>query len=61
MSTSDFFNEGGSAVVSEPEPAQEVHFSQFVLQFQTLHNSELQYQLRNDLVQHLWMLKGSPS
>ena len=44
MHENEFFNEGGSAVVSEPEPARSLEFSQFVNQFQILHNSDMHYQ-----------------
>jgi hypothetical protein len=56
----EFTYDGSSlAVVTAPEPAQSGDFSQFVSQFRLLQNSEKHYQLRNDLVSHLWALKGS--
>ncbi|KNZ51725.1 hypothetical protein VP01_3844g1 [Puccinia sorghi] len=43
-----------STVVTKPEAARLINFSQFVTNSHDLHNQSLYYQLRNDLVQHLW-------
>jgi hypothetical protein len=59
MNTEFTYDGSSLAVFTAPEPARLGDFSQFVSKFCLLHNSEKHYQLRNDLVSHLWALKGS--
>jgi hypothetical protein len=59
MNTEFTYNGSSLAVVTAPEPARSGDFSQFVSQFLLLHNSEKHYHIQNDLVSHLWALKGS--
>ena len=47
-----------SATVTSPDTSRSACFSQFVSTFQRINNSNMHIQLRNDLVSHLWALKG---
>ena len=47
-----------SPTVDSPDTSRLASFSQFVSNFQRINNSDLHIQLRNNLVSHLWALKG---
>jgi hypothetical protein len=47
-----------SATIDSPDTSRLASFSQFVSNFQRIINSNLHNQLRNNLVSHLWALKG---
>ena len=53
MKNEDFSYETCSAVVTAPDETRSLNFSQFVSSINHLHESEIHYQLRNDLVVHL--------
>jgi hypothetical protein len=57
-SDQEFFYESTSAIVTTPEPQRSFNYSQFFSNYQQVTNSNLHYQLQNDLFQHLWSLKG---
>jgi hypothetical protein len=42
----------------EPDASRCIDFSTFVRNLQNIHNSELHYSLRNNLISHLWARKG---
>ena len=47
-----------STIVTAPEPVREPGYSQFISTFQQITSSDLHSQLQNDLIAHLWSLKG---
>jgi hypothetical protein len=55
----DFVYNGALAIVTSPETTQSQSFSQLISRWNTLHSNDTHYQLRNDLVKHLWSLNVS--
>jgi hypothetical protein len=47
-----------STTIDTPDTPQSASFSQFFSNFQRINNSNLNIQLCNNLVSHLWALKG---
>lgn len=48
-----------STVVTAPDPSTDSAFSSFISRYKAIRSSELHYQLRNDLIEHLWARSGN--
>ncbi|KNF03698.1 hypothetical protein PSTG_03219 [Puccinia striiformis f. sp. tritici PST-78] len=53
------FTYDGPHIAVQPNPERDASFSDFIQNAVQLRNSEVHYQLRDDLVKHLWALKGT--
>jgi hypothetical protein len=56
-SPKEFVYDTSTAIV-EPGQSTLANFSQFVINNHLLHDATAHHQLRNDLIKHLWALKG---
>jgi hypothetical protein len=52
------FEYDGCSVTVEPSRNESVNFSQFVKNYQGIRDATAHHQLKNDLIKHLWSLKG---
>ncbi|KAI7942656.1 hypothetical protein MJO28_012683 [Puccinia striiformis f. sp. tritici] len=57
-SPEDFVYESGSTTFVEPGRTESVDFSNFLKNCIALRDSTAHHQLKNDLIKHLWTLKG---